>query len=313
MGSNHRFRFGLQTSGAVSGVEWKDIARRAEALGYSVLSVPDHFVDFELAPGPALAAAAAVTSELRVGALMFGNDYRHPAMVAKEMATLDLLSDGRIELGIGAGWQRSDYDALGLTYDSAGVRIDRLGEALAVIKGCWSPGPFSFAGAHYSIDGYDATPKPRQEPRPPILVGGGAPRILRLAGREADIVGINPNLRAGAINEDAVQSSLADATAQKIGWVREGAGERFDDIELQIRFFLTLVTDDRQAFAASMAPAVGLTPDELLGSGVACVGDVEEIVDQLVRQREEWGVTYVVVGLDQCEAFAPVVARLAGT
>lgn len=287
--------------------------RAIEASGYSTLFVPDHFVDQQLSPMVTLAAAAEATTTLRVGTLVLGNDYRHPAAVAKEAATIDLLSDGRVELGIGAGWMTADYDALDLVYDSPGTRIARLAEAIAVIKGCWSPGAFSFSGEHYTIAEYDATPEPVQQPHPPVLVGGGGRKVLSLAGREADIVGINPNLRAGALTADAVQSSLADLTAQKIESVREAAGERFDEIELQIRYFLTAVTDDRRALAEALAPAYGLTADEALESGVALVGTVDEICDQLVQRRDEWGVSYVIIGDDNVEAFAPVVARLAGT
>lgn len=287
--------------------------RAIEASGYSTLFVPDHFVDQQLSPMVTLAAAAEATTTLRVGTLVLGNDYRHPAAVAKEATTIDLLSDGRVELGIGAGWMTADYDALDLVYDSPGTRIARLAEAIAVIKGCWSPGAFSFSGEHYTIAEYDATPEPVQQPHPPVLVGGGGRKVLSLAGREADIVGINPNLRAGALTADAVQSSLADLTAQKIEWVREAAGERFDEIELQIRYFLTAVTDDRRALAEALAPAYGLNADEALESGVALVGTVDEICDQLVQRRDEWGVSYVIIGDDNVEAFAPVVARLAGT
>jgi probable F420-dependent oxidoreductase len=307
------FRFGVQCGPVTLGNEFRERVRAIEATGYSTLYVPDHFIDTQLAPMVTLAAAAEATTTLRVGTLVLGNDYRHPALVAKEAATIDLLSDGRVELGIGAGWMKADYDALDLVYDSPGTRIARLAEAIAVIKRCWSPGPFSFSGEHYTIGAYDATPKPVQQPHPPILVGGGGRKVLSLAGREADIVGINPNLRAGALTADAVQSSLADLTAQKIAWVREGAGERFDQIELQIRYFMVAVTDDRRALAESMAPGFGLTADEALASGVALVGTVDEICDQLVQRRDEWGVSYVIIGDDNTGAFAPVVTRLAGT
>ncbi len=307
------FRFGVQCGPVASGNEFRARVRAIEASGYSTLFVPDHFIDQQLSPMVTLAAAAEATTTLRVGTLVLGNDYRHPAAVAKEAATIDLLSDGRVELGIGAGWMTADYDALDLVYDSPSTRIARLAEAIAVIKGCWSPGAFSFSGEHYTIAEYDATPEPVQQPHPPVLVGGGGRKVLSLAGREADIAGINPNLRAGALTADAVQSSLADLTAQKIEWVREAAGERFDEIELQIRYFLTAVTDDRRGLAEALAPAYGLTADEALESGVALVGTVDEICDQLVQRRDEWGVSYVIIGDDNVEAFAPVVARLAGT
>jgi probable F420-dependent oxidoreductase len=313
MAHDRKFRFGVQTSRAESGREWREKARKMEALGYSTLYMPDHFVDSLLAPMVGITAAVAATESLRVGTLVLGNDYKHPAIVAKEFATLDVLSDGRVEAGVGAGWQRSDYEALGLPYDSHGTRIERLGEALAILKGPWGPGPFSFDGRHYMITDYDGIPKPVQQPRPPILVGGGGPRLLRLAGREADIVGINPNLRAGELSSDAAKDTVASMTKQKIDWVREGAGARFDDLELQIRYFMCVITDDRRGLAESVAPTFGLDPDEALEAGVTLVGTVDECCDILVGRRDEWGVSYIVLGEDQFEAFAPVVSRLAGT
>jgi len=313
MAHDRRFRFGVQASGAGSRREWQDKARKIEALGYSTLYMPDHFLDTVHAPMIGIAMAAEATESLRVGTLVLGNDYKHPAVVAKEFASLDVLSDGRVEAGVGAGWMKTDYDALGLPYDRPGTRIERLGEALTILKGAWSDGPFSLDGRHYTISDYDGIPKPAQKPHPPILVGGGGPRLLRLAGREADIVGINPNLRAGEVSPDAVQDSIAAMTKQKIEWVREGAGDRFDALELQIRYFMTSLTDDRRALAEAIAPGFGLDPDVALESGVALVGTVDECCDLLTKRREEWGVSYVVLGDDQFEAFAPVVSRLAGT
>jgi probable F420-dependent oxidoreductase len=308
-----RFRFGVQTAGSGDAAQWREMARKVEDLGYSTLFMPDHFADTRFAPMVAISVAAAVTTTLRVGMLVLGNDYKHPAVVAKEAATLDVLSEGRLELGIGAGWMIADYEQLGIPYDSAGTRIERLGEAIDVINGCFGDGPFDYVGKHYRIQGYDAQPKPVQQPRPPLLVGGGGQKVLRLAGREADIVGINPNLRAGSVTADAATSTLREATEQKLAWVREGAGNRFDDIELQVRYFVAMITDDARGLAEAMAPGFGVTPDEALGSAVACVGTTDEVCDLLVQRREEWGVSYVVFGDDNFEAFAPVVARLAGT
>ena len=307
------FRFGVQVSSGGSAVEWREKARRIEALGYSTLFMPDHFVDTPLAPMVALAFAAEATSTLRVGQLVLGNDYKHPVVVAKEAATIDLLSDGRLELGLGAGWMIADYEQLGLPYDSAGTRIARLGEAIQIVKGCFADGPFDFAGEHYTITGHDALPAPVQQPHPPLLVGGGGQKLLTLAGREADIVGINPNLRAGAITSDAAKDTLADITRQKLGWIRDGAGDRFDDLELQVRYFVAAITDDAQGLAEVLAPGFGVEPHEALESAVACVGTVDAVCDLLVQRREEWGVSYCVFGDDTFEAFAPVVARLAGT
>jgi probable F420-dependent oxidoreductase len=307
------FRFGVQCGGDHDRASWQQLARKIEALGYSTLYLPDHFIDTQMAPIVGMAVAAEATKTLRVGALVFDNDYKHPAVLAKEIATLDRLSDGRAVLGIGAGWMKSDYDALGLPYDSAGVRIDRLEEGLAVIKGAWGAEPFSFQGDHYAITDYNGIPKPTQQPRPPILVGGGGPRVLRLAGREADIVGINPNLRAGAVTNDAATDSVAEMVDQKVGWIKEGAGARFDDLELQIRFFFAAITDDRQGLAEAAAPGFGLDAEAALESGITCIGTIDEICDQLVARRERWGVSYIVIGDDIFEAFAPVVERLAGT
>lgn len=304
------FRFGVQGGGSHTPESFAGLARRAEDLGYSTLYFPDHFVDTELAPMSAMAVAASVTSSLEVGALVFDNDYKHPAVLAKEIATIDVLTGGRTVLGMGAGWMETDYTALGIPYDRPGARIDRLEEGLAVVKGCFGPGAFSFAGDHYTITEYDATPKPTRAV--PILVGGGGPKVLRLAGREADIVGINPNLRAGAVSPDAVVDSLAAMTDQKVAWIKEGAGERFDDLELQIRYFLAMVTDDRDRFADAVAPGFGVSAADALEAGIALVGTVDEICDLMERRRERWHVSNAVIGGDQIEMFAPVVERLAG-
>jgi len=312
VGSKHNFRFGVQCGGEFDGKSFRELARKIEDMGYSTLYLPDHFIDTVLAPLPALAIAAESTTTLNVGALVFDNDYKHPAVLAKEMATIDALSGGRTELGIGAGWMRTDYDALGLPYDSPGVRIARLDEALQVVKGCFAPGKFSFSGDHYTIADYDSVPKPASG-HIPILIGGGAPKILRLAGREADIVGINPNLRAGAVTADAAKSASSEETANKIGWIKEGAGDRFDDIELQIRYFLHSITDDKLGFAGAVAPAFDSTAEEVLASGAALIGTIEEMIDTLLERRAAWGVTYVVVGGDFFDQFAPVVAKLAGS
>jgi probable F420-dependent oxidoreductase len=313
MGTPRKFRFGVQASTARTGAEWAEQARTIEGLGYSTLYMPDHFVDTALAPMVALPFAAAATTTLRIGMLVLGNDYKHPAVVAKEAATLDVLSDGRLEFGLGAGWMTADYDALGLPYDRPGVRIERLAEALAVVKGAWGDGAFDFSGDHYRVTSYDGLPKPLQQPRPPIVVGGGGPKLLRLAGREADIVGINPILSAGEIGAEAARDTLGDSTRRKVEWIREAAGERFDDLELQIRYFVAAITDDAQGLAEAMAPAFGVDPGEALSSGGVLAVSVDEVCDTLERRREEWGVSYVVLGDDTYEQFAPVVARLTGT
>jgi len=267
----------------------------------------------QLAPVPALMLAATATTTLRIGTLVFDNDYKHPIVLAKECATLDLLSDGRLEIGIGAGWLRTDYEQAGMPYDPPGVRVARCEEAIAVLKGHFGDGPFSFEGEHYTITGHDGTPKPVQKPHPPLLIGGGARRMLTIAGREADIVGINPSMRAGAITAEGVRDIVADNVDQKIGWVREGAGARFDRIELQCRAFIAQITDDAVGLANMMAPGFGLTAAEALAMPIALAGSVQQCIETLQARRERWGFSYVVFGPEHVEPFAPVVAALAGT
>ena len=306
------FRFGVQISQVDSAAQWRDKARKFEDLGFSTLFMPDHFGQ-ELAPLPAIAMAAAHTTSLRIGSLVFDNDYKHPAILAKEAATIDLLCDGRLELGIGAGWMRTDYDQLGLPYDSPAVRVDRFEEALQVIKQCFTGEQFTYRGEHYRITDYASWPKPVQQPGPPILIGGGGKRVLSYAAREADIVSINPNLRAGEIGLEAAQDSLREQTDRKVQWIRDAAGARIDDIEIQMRFFITRVTPDRMKLAEALAPSFGVSPAEALESGAALVGTEDEIAEQLHRRREQWGLSYVVVGDENVDEFAPIVAKLAGT
>jgi probable F420-dependent oxidoreductase len=282
-----------------------------EELGYATLCVPDHFDD-QLAPIPALLAAASATTTLRVGTLVLDNDYRHPVLTAKEAATLDVLSGGRFELGIGAGWLRSDYDQSGIACDPPGVRIDRLEEGLAVVKGLLAGGKFSFSGRHYGVTGLPGTPVPVQRPRMPILVGGGGRRILGLAGREADIVSVNFDLRSGSIGPQVGATATAGATAAKVGWIREAAGDRFDDIELSSTAYLTMVTADRDAVAAGLGSGFGLDAEQVVDMPNFLIGTVGEIGDELERRRDELGFSYVVVGGECFEAMAPVVERLAG-
>ena len=306
------FRFGVMAAKARSSVQWAETARKAESLGYSALLMPDHFGD-QLSPVPALATAAAVTDSLRIGTLVFANDFRHPAVLAKETATLDLLSDGRLEVGVGAGWMTEDYTWTGIANDRAGLRIDRMIESIAVLRGLWGDDAFSFEGEHYTITGMNGLPKPVQAGGPPIIVGGGAKRVLSTAARLADIVGVNPNVGEGKVGPEAIASMSADATDEKLGWVRDAAGDRFDDIEISILKFVTIVTDDRDVVAGKVGGAMGMDAGTLLASPHTMVGSAEQIADELVEQRERWQGSYVTVQSDALEAFAPVVAVLAGT
>jgi probable F420-dependent oxidoreductase len=310
--TQHRpFRFGVQASTAADGQAWTQLARMVESLGYSTLTMPDHFGD-QLAPVPALTAAAAVTTTLRVGALVWDNDYKHPVVLAKELATIDVLSSGRLEIGIGAGWMASDYEQSGIPFDSNKVRVDRFEEGIAVIKGAMSGETFSFSGEHYTITDYTGSPRPVQTPCPPILVGGGGKRVLSIAAREADIVGINGTLAAGAIGPEAIESMTADAVDAKVALVRDAAGDRIVEIELNIRAFMVRVTDDRQTAVQQIADFVQVDPSLVGESPFALIGTPAEMVDDLLRRRERWGFSYVIVGAEDVESFAPVVAELAG-
>jgi len=306
------FRFGVQCKSASSRTEWVEQARKIEDLGYSTLTIPDHFDD-QFAPVVALASAAEATETLRVGALVWCNDYRHPVVFAKEAATLDLLSDGRLELGIGAGWMKSDYQEAGMEYDRPGVRIDRMVESVEILKGLFADEPFSFEGEHYTITSLNGTPKPVQRPHPPFLIGGGGPRFLRLAGRLANIVGINPNLSAGVIDADTGSDATAERYEEKLTWVKDGAGDRFEDIELQIRVFFPMVTDNRDELLETMAGGVGLTAEEGLESPLALVGTTDQIIEAIRERRERFGFSYIVIGQSEVDDFAPIVAELAGT
>jgi probable F420-dependent oxidoreductase len=305
------FRFGVQEHRASSAKEWKDKARHVESLGYSALYLPDHFGD-QLGPVAALMAAADATTKLRVGALVFDNDYRHPVVLAKEAATLDLLSEGRFDLGLGAGWMTSDYEQAGMTYDSAGTRIERMEEGLQIIKGLMGGGSFSFTGKHYRIKEMEGSPLPLTKPHPPFLLGGGGPKMLRLAAREADIVNVNFNLRDGRVSRNLVRSGLAEATDEKMAWIREAAGERLDQIELSVTVFLANITDDRLSVATPMAAGLGSEPTDVLEMPHFLIGTVDEVVDQLEKRRERYGISFVIVPGDVVEAFAPVVERLDG-
>jgi probable F420-dependent oxidoreductase len=310
MTNARRFRFGVVLRAAGTGAEWAAQARRLERLGFDVLLVSDHLVGPRLAPLAALAAAAASTTSLRVGTLVLANDLRHPAVLAKEAATLDVLSGGRFELGIGAGWMRADYDQAGLRYDPPAVRIARLAEALQILEGLWGERPFAFSGRHYAIEAAEQRPRPVQRPRPPILIGGGGPALLRLAARRAD--GVNLTLRTApdGSGPDPADVGLAPLL-RKLAIVREAAGERWERLEIGTSVWALAVGSGeaavRSAFLAGFVPAMADTPNVL-------AGEVPAIVDKLLRWRAEHAVSYYVLQDEAfVDAFAPIVARLAGT
>jgi probable F420-dependent oxidoreductase len=314
MPHDRRFRFGVQLHAPLPGLTWAASARRVEELGYSTLFLPDHFGE-QLAPIAAMTAAAAATETLTVGSLVFDNDFRHPVVLAAETATIDALFEGRVEVGLGAGWKRTDYDTSGIPMDPPGMRVDRLEEAATILRGLWSGEPFTHHGTHYEITELVGHPRPHTPGGPPLLLAGGAPRMLRIAGAMADIVGVNPSIHSGEIDADAARDGLADRMDRKFEWVREGAGDRFDDLEFNAWVPVVAVTDDARAVAEMIAPGFGLDgedADSVLDSPMALVGTTGEIAERLHQRRERWGFSYHVVQNEAAETLAPVVAELAG-
>lgn len=290
----------------------------AEAAGYSHLCIHDHLLE-QFAPIPLLTAVAMATERLRLCPLVINNDLRHPAVLAQELATLDVLSEGRVVVGIGAGWNEPEYDSIGMRFDPAGIRIDRMMEAVAIIRGLFADGPFSFSGAHYTIAELDGQPKPVQRPHPPFLIGGTRQRVLRLAAQQADIVGMD-------LRQD--RESLPDAFParmdERIGWVREAAGSRFGQLDLSVLRVLgdVVVTDQPGRTAKDLARKIegrtGLTiaPEDVLESPYTLIGSVPDLVAKIRRARERWGINSYLVGwFDDARIadVAPVVEQLAGT
>ena len=306
------FRFGFSLDGIDGPDQIAKRVRRAEDMGYSAVVMTDHFDDRH-GPLVAMTAVALATTSLRVGTMVLANDYRHPAVLAKELASLDQVSGGRLEIGIGAGWMASDYEQAGIGFDRPGVRIKRLDEAVTVLEGCFGEALFDFEGDHYKIAGLDSQPKPVQKPRPPLLMAGGGHRMLALAARRADIVGVNPSLHSGAIDEHAGPTATAEATDNKLAVVRDAAGERFGSIELQTRVHLAVITDDAHALATAAAPVFGITAEQALASPHALVGTVDECVGRIEGWRERWGISYISFMGNSAEEMAPVVERLAGS
>jgi probable F420-dependent oxidoreductase len=312
---DRKFRFAAQLSRAPDGTarSWAEQARKAEDLGYGALLMPDHFGD-QFAPVPALAAVAAATTTLRLGALVFGNDYRHPVVLAKEAATLDVLSEGRFEMSLGAGWMRTDYDQAGMQYDHPVVRVARFEESVKVIQGLLrTDGPFYFHGDHYEILGHTLTPRPVQQPGPPLIIGGGGQRVLSFAAQYADIVSVNVNLREGTGGLETAPDASPARTREKVAWVKEAAGDRFADLELNALIGFVMVTDDAVGVADAMAPHFGIDPADALHVPLALLGTLDEMTEELEWRRAEYGISYWSIESEAWETLAPVVSKLAGT
>ena len=312
-GGMRPFHFLADVSEIVDGAELAARARRAEQLGYHSLVLPDHLIG-QLSPVVTMATVAAVTSTLRMSAFVMNNDLRHPAVLAQDLASMDVLSGGRLDIAIGAGWNKPEYDAIGLAFDPAPVRQARLAESITVLKGLFAGSPFSFAGEYYTITDYAAEPVPVQRPHPPFFIGGGGRRTLSLAGREADIVGLAPRILAnGAV--DAASLTLA-AAREKIGWVRDAAGDRFDSLEFNIypSTWPVTVTDDLRGEARRVIDGlrsrtgIELTEDEVIDSPHLFIGSTDRLVEKFLQLREELGISSIMLGT--VDELTPVLERL---
>ena len=283
-------------------------AQHVEASGYHTLVMPDHFGP-RLALAPALVLAAEATSRLRVGSLVYDNDFRHPAVLAQEVASIDLLTDGRFEFGLGAGWLKSEYDAAGIPFEPGATRVERMAEALEIIKALFNGTPVTFEGRYYRLTGLTGSPKPKQQPHPPILVGGGGRRLLTLAGQVADVISIMPRSRRdGSGLEDADAS--AEAFERKLAWIRDGAGDRFSRIELSTLVQSVVITDHPLDAAKPLAKEYGVEAEEVLETPLVLIGSVDQIAETLERRRDRFGLSYITVFEKDLESLAKVIARV---
>jgi probable F420-dependent oxidoreductase len=312
------FRFGVMLESVRDAATLFATLDRAESDGYSTVLIRDHLVaepfGAQLAPISTLAMAAAHSPTLRLGTMVIDNDFRHPAVLAKEIATLDLLSGGRVELGIGAGWLAAEYQQTGISFDAPGLRIARLEESLTVMKKLWSGETVTFHGQHYQFDQFCNFPTPLQQPHPPIFLGGGGRKMLSLAGREANVVGIlTSSMTFANATDDPAQRRTA-AVAEKIQWIREAAGDRFAQIELSL-FPDIIITSDCIAAASRVAQTHGWTttdPTEVLDMPAFAIGTIDDIVETLQHRRVQLGFSYLILGDGEMSSLAPIVTRLAG-
>ena len=313
--STRPMRFATQTGGAPSGREWLDRAKRIEALGYGTLAMPDHMVGGAWAAMPALAAAAVVAPKLRVGTLVMDNDFRNPTVFARECAALDVITNGRFELGIGAGWLDRDYQSTGIPFDRGRVRVARLAEAVTLMKRLFTVEKVTFVGEYYRVENAECRPKTVQQPFPPFLIAGGGAEILALAGREADIVAIVPSGITGSM-QIPPERFRVETMREQVGIVRDAAGDRFGEIELSM-FLDCSLTDDRETTIAELAaksssPERTVEPDVVRNNAYRGIGTLKEIRDHIVRLRDTIGITYFCLRGPDVEKLGPIVAELTG-
>jgi probable F420-dependent oxidoreductase len=305
-----RFRFGAEMMGPFERMSWAQSAQRLESLGYSTLFVPDHFHE-GLGPIAAMATAAMATTSLKVAPMVLNTDLRHPAVLARELASIDVLSEGRLEVGLGAGYNPLDYRRSGIPMDPPSVRVDRLIEHATVLRALWSAPPTTFEGVHYRIDDLDGTPKPFTTGGPPLLIAGGGRRMLRFAAQHADIIGVNVALPS-APDEASARDGLPASIDDKFERIRADAGERFDDLEFNAWLSVCLVTNDAASLGQRLSTRFGAPADEVLASPLILAGTIEEMIDRLEQRRARWGYSYFVVQQPAVDDFAPIVERLTG-
>ena len=303
-----RFRFGVELQRPFDGSSWADSARRLEDLGVSTLFVPDHFHQ-GFGPIAAMATAAAVTTTLHVAPLVLAADFRHPAVLARELASIDVLSEGRLEVGVGAGYNPLDYSRSGIRMDPPRVRVDRMIEHIRVLKMLWADsGPVTFEGQHYRISELDGTPKPHRPGGPPVIAAGGGRRILQFAAAEADIVGVNVSTEPGSKGD-----GRPDSIDDKLRWMREAAGDRVDSLELNAWVSVAAVTDSADEVAARITGRLGGTVQEVLDSPLTLFGSPQQIAERMHQRRDRWGYSYFTLQADRLDEFAPIIASMTGT
>lgn len=310
------FRFLALVLDSVSARQLANDAHRAESMGYAGLVFADHLMSLP-APVPMIAAVAASTERLRLSTFVLNNDFRHPALVAQDLATLDVLSEGRLDIGMGAGFSRPEYDAAGIPFESVAIRVARLEESIAILKGLFAPGPFNFTGTHYAIKEMDSQPKPVQRPHPPFLIGGGGRRLLTLAAREANTVALAARFLPSGHQDP--RSITTAATKQKLEWIRESAGDRFDQLNFCVHPQVTsvVVTDRPRSVVLQLAErlrketGVDISADDLLESPHIFIGSVDSLVEKFQTIRSELGISSIVLG--KIDDLSPVIERLSGT
>lgn len=311
MGAQPDFRFGVEMMGPFEGMSWVESVRHLEELGYSTMFAPDH-LDEGYGPITAMATTAMVTTKLRVATAVFAADMRNPSVLARELASIDRLSEGRLDVGIGAGYQINDYRGSGIPMDPPKVRVDRLIEHVAVLKGLFADGEFNFEGEHYRVEGLEGTPEPYTPGGPPLFIAGGGKRMLRFAAKHADIIGVNPTLAHSAEREKSYEDAVAERIDEKFALIREAAGSRYDDLVFHGWLKWAQVTDDPQSMAVAIAEGIGSTPESVMETPFVLLGTPEEIAATVRARYERWGYSYYTLQQPAALDFAPVLELLAG-